>query len=301
MIANVMNSIKAKLYERNSSPLLGAFVLSWCIWNFRLLMVIFSEATIQDKLSLIENKKTAYIDYFVFDNCASWKILCDIHPYLTQGILLPLISAIAFIFVYPKPAKWIYSYWRTEQKNLREERQKIEDEELLSEEESREVKLDALKAVSIVSEEYEKKIDELNTKIDLLNRENHSHLETIKELNREAQEPTNELVLEKSENNQPTISELEYAILNEISDQPQGCSQDEIVGFIEFHFDGKKDKDEVIYTTERLNQRGLVGSFYTGGESIYEITHEGRGELLKYRRTLKTLDTKPEPKAKVEE
>ncbi len=51
--------------------------------------------------------------------------------------ILPVISAAAFILLFPFPARWAYSYTRGKQKELKEIRQKIEDEEPLTQAEAK--------------------------------------------------------------------------------------------------------------------------------------------------------------------
>jgi hypothetical protein len=41
MFDDAIKSIRAELYERVASPLLGSFIVSWLIWNYRLILLIF--------------------------------------------------------------------------------------------------------------------------------------------------------------------------------------------------------------------------------------------------------------------
>lgn len=127
MIKDVLNSIKAHLYERASSPLLGAFVISWGIWNYRFLLVLSSSLSIEEKFSYIDTK-----------------IFCDTYTFLLYGGIYPVLTALLFIFAYPYPAKWVYEYSRNRQRELKEIRQKIDDETPLTKEESRNIKREAL-------------------------------------------------------------------------------------------------------------------------------------------------------------
>jgi len=40
MITDILNSIKANLYERVTSPLVGTFLFSWIIFNWRIPIVL---------------------------------------------------------------------------------------------------------------------------------------------------------------------------------------------------------------------------------------------------------------------
>lgn len=123
MFDELSKSIKASLYDRTVSPLFGAFAVSWAVWNYRLLLVILAAEPVTKKFRIID--ETLYPSI-----------------YAKFGFLLmgPLITAVIFLFVYPYPAKFVYRFWRTQKRDLRSIRQKIEDETLLSVEESREIR-----------------------------------------------------------------------------------------------------------------------------------------------------------------
>ena len=55
---------------------------------------------------------------------------------MEKGMILPLFCALAFIFVYPHPARWVYAYWQREQQKEKLLRDKIEGQKLLTVEES---------------------------------------------------------------------------------------------------------------------------------------------------------------------
>ncbi|MFT3955643.1 MAG: hypothetical protein QM722_15030 [Piscinibacter sp.] len=120
MFADVINSIKATLYDRTSSPLFGAFALSWAGWNFRLLLVFFSEGNYAEKL--------IYVTGILYR---------DELAYFLSFLLYPLATAVIVIYAYPIPARKVYEYTARQQKKLRELRQAIEGDELISVEEAR--------------------------------------------------------------------------------------------------------------------------------------------------------------------
>lgn len=54
MLDELSNSVKATLYERLSSPLAGAFLLSWGVWNWRpLLVLVASSASVEDRIEYV--------------------------------------------------------------------------------------------------------------------------------------------------------------------------------------------------------------------------------------------------------
>jgi hypothetical protein len=123
MIDDLSKTIKAQLYERINSPLLGSFVLSWATWNYKFIIVLFSAMSVE--------KTFAYIDQTLYP---TWLY--------ASGMLLigPAITAALIIFVYPYPAKFVYEYARKRQKELKEIQQRIDDETPLTKEEAREIR-----------------------------------------------------------------------------------------------------------------------------------------------------------------
>jgi hypothetical protein len=60
---DIIKSIKAFLYDRSSSPLFGAFIISWMAWNYRLLMLVLSDTEIDKKFKDIDK----YFDPVVWE------------------------------------------------------------------------------------------------------------------------------------------------------------------------------------------------------------------------------------------
>lgn len=147
MIEDISKSIKANMYERATSPLFGAFAISWAIWNYKTVLAIFSSMKVKEKVSYIENEIYA----------SEWSLILE-------GASYPLISAVLFILIYPHPAKWIYEYWNNQQKKLKEIKQKIEDDTPLTLDESREIRRELLRLES----DYDEEITKKNTEIDRL-------------------------------------------------------------------------------------------------------------------------------------
>lgn len=140
MFEDFAKDIKAQLYERVRSPLLGAFAFSWVLWNHRLIMAFFSEMKFAEKI--------AYFD--------------DIYPTLYDfwicGVVPPLLFALGYIFLYPYPARWIYNYSARQDIRLKEARNKIEDITPLSQEQAKALR----KLMSNQAIEHQKEIQELD-------------------------------------------------------------------------------------------------------------------------------------------
>lgn len=144
MIQDMSQSIKATLYERVSSPLFGAVVVSWSLWNYKFLMVLFSNLEI--------TKKFDYLSVNFFHNFESvfW-----------SGFYLPICSALAFLLIYPIPAKIVYENALTQQRNLKKIKLSIEDETPLTIEESRNIRRRMLNVENSFSDEIERKDNEI--------------------------------------------------------------------------------------------------------------------------------------------
>ena len=120
---NILQSIKAHLYDRTTSPLSGAFLISWGIWNYKFIVVLFSSLSVDEKFEYISS--VLYVTWL---------------DYSLTGVVFPLITTVFLLFVYPYPSKLVYEFWRNRQKELKEIKQKIEDETPLTIEETREVR-----------------------------------------------------------------------------------------------------------------------------------------------------------------
>lgn len=146
---DAIKSIKAYLYDRESSPLTGAYLISWCIWNFKFILIIFSSDTIHIKFLNIESylfEPSYFFDY------SQW--LGPIWVYF-----IPLGLALLYLIVLPKFSIKIYEISLENRKKLNEKKQKFETQRLLTEEES----INIRRKIYKISEEYEvelKKKDE---------------------------------------------------------------------------------------------------------------------------------------------
>lgn len=144
MFEDIIKSIRAHLYERTTSPLLGTFIISWLAWNYRFVFVLFSELEVDFKFD--------YISAFIFYN--SWACF-------SYGFLYPLLTTGFFIFVFPFPSKWVFIFWRNRQVELKKKRQQIDGEELLSKKESILIK----KKLINLEREHAKEIDDRDREI----------------------------------------------------------------------------------------------------------------------------------------
>jgi hypothetical protein len=83
-IKDLWNSIRLNLLDRLGNPLVGAFGLAWCVWNFRLLLVAFGDGEWKPKIEYIDNSLMA-----------RWS------DWLVHGYLAPLFFALIWVFAFP--------------------------------------------------------------------------------------------------------------------------------------------------------------------------------------------------------
>ncbi|MND87508.1 hypothetical protein D3C76_528290 [compost metagenome] len=143
MLNDIATSIKAQLYDRVSSPLLGSFIISWCLWNWKFLLILTS--------GLSATEKILYIDLNIFNS---------IPKYILNGLAAPSAITLLIIYVYPIPARIIYRITRGHQRDLKEIQQTIDDETPMPLAEARELRQLLRSVQTQHEEELARKISE---------------------------------------------------------------------------------------------------------------------------------------------
>jgi hypothetical protein len=144
MFDDILKAAREQVTERLNSPIIGSFVVSWCLWNYKFLVILFSSATVQQTFSLI--------DSLIFPNTLS---------ILGRGFLFPGLTAAAYIFLYPYPSNYAYGFTRRRQREQNKLRQQIENETLLTVEESRRIRDDIVRA----ERKHREELDRLNEEL----------------------------------------------------------------------------------------------------------------------------------------
>lgn len=151
---DVVKSIKAHLYDRVVSPLFGAFLISWCIWNYRVIFVLLSSEIIQYKFNYIDEYYSSFFYYGSF----------SVSKLLLIGIAAPVFSAFLYIYAYPFLALPVYKFSLSRQKRLNEVKNEIEGNTLLTLDKSRRIIQDAKK----MQIEYNKQMEIAEEEIESL-------------------------------------------------------------------------------------------------------------------------------------
>jgi hypothetical protein len=105
MFDELKKSISALLYERTTSPLFGTLVVSWSVWNWKIIYLTFFIS----ENKLIGKNKIEYISENYNDNCNLYWF-----PLISTAILITLIPFIS------NGAYWIsikFLKWKKDKKN----------------------------------------------------------------------------------------------------------------------------------------------------------------------------------------
>lgn len=247
MLEEFSKTVKAQLYERASSPLLGSFTIAWCIWNHRFIMVIFSELSFQEKIR--------YIDFHIF---GGWQ------ESLVNGIGIPLAAALFMILVYPWPSRFLYSYWRRQQNKLKTDQQIIDGDVLLSVDESREIRQAEIK----MKIEFDAQLRTKNEEIAILK----ATIDNLREKN-ELKKPEPEKIV----NTNNDLSKSQMELLDLIS-KNDGIHKKTTI---------KKSGDALLVEFDfgELLSRNLTKESYDSSVNDYKvrITHDGTKKLIDAR------------------
>ncbi|NMD53860.1 hypothetical protein HG547_19855 [Shewanella sp. DNRA4] len=123
MFEDISNAIKATLYERVSSPFISSFVLSWCVFNYKILFILFSNMDTRYKFYEIEVLQLQPQKILGFD--------FSFYPYV---FLFPFLTAIFYTLVFPFIEIGLTYVWMKGQKLVKSTKVTIEDETPISQE-----------------------------------------------------------------------------------------------------------------------------------------------------------------------
>ena len=156
MLEDLTDALRSQLKDRIGNPLSGAFAISWIAWNYKFILAAFSSLDIREKLEFIDS------NFFV----DPWS-LTDPNSLLLRGIVFPALTALAYLLVYPYPSMAVYRLVTTHKLRLRSARQEIEDQRLLSVEESR----DLYRQLASVRAERDKEVSDLRAQTSALQKQ----------------------------------------------------------------------------------------------------------------------------------
>jgi hypothetical protein len=153
-----VKSIKAFLYDRTTSPLFGAYATAWCCWNYRVIVAVLNGDTgLESKMKFIDDYFGVVTYQIGSNNYYVW-------GQVIHGILGPILLTLLYLFIYPLLAKPVYEHSLGKQKELREIKQSIENQRLLTVEESRKI----MTEIEQVRYKAEKDVQERDDRIRVL-------------------------------------------------------------------------------------------------------------------------------------
>lgn len=248
MFNEIVTSIKAQLYERAASPLLGSFLLSWSVWNYKFVMLVFSNVQILEKYRI--TSEVLYISP---------------KQAILMNIVFPTITALAYIFIYPYPAKYVFQFSRNRQKEISIIKKQIEAETLLTAEEARAIR----REIYVLEAELEKELNRKNNEIESLKQE----LAELRDTDLDNLNNSKENAKVTISTDDPTDEELEVLI---------SVGREDQVGETELLESIKVNAVKGKYLLGELVNREYLKRSYNQGQRAYsyELTHKGRTLLV---------------------
>lgn len=241
MLEDLPKNVLSQISERMANPLSGSFVISWAAWNYKFIVILFSNNTVIDTFRLIEE-----ISFPTIGSIA------------THGIAYPLITALAYLFLYPYPAKFVYKFTRERQRDIAVIRQQIEDETPLTRAESGEIR----RLNRQLQDEHSKAMELQATHIlDLKN-----ELAARSSSSAPAPEPTE---VEKEIN----ITPDEFELLC-------GFRESEHILLVDIIDSSHWNRVKTEFTLGELVQKGYLKVRGGGSSAKYELTHHGRRVIV---------------------
>lgn len=260
MLTDTLKSIRKNVNEKVVSPLSGSFIASWVIWNYRFVLLIFSGEPIQTKFRLIDTV-----------------LFTEKYQIFGQGLLFPLLTSIAYIYLYPFPARYAYIFSKKWQNKLILDRREIEDEIPLTEKESRQIRLDNY----AMQEDFDEKTFRKDQRIKDLIAENDL-------LKRPASSPAKEPATPPKKKLRPSktpkkqfdiiLTKSQEVIFRAIATSKAALKVSDVIKGLEPH----QDQVHIIHDLEVLVDLNLINTDF-GPETDYSdltVSKEGRAYIV---------------------
>lgn len=247
MIEDILQSAKQTAAERFSSPLIGAFLVSWAGWNWKFLVILFSDATVTTTFDLVH--RLAFPD---------WTAI------LLKGFALPLITSLAYVFLYPYPARFVYEFTLMRQRETNETKQRVSNDTLLTLEDSIQLRSE------IVNLDRRSRME-----IKGLNEEIFS-LKAALDKNINSKDP---ISLSKINHSATGLTPHEFLLLSTVNDK--GGEIEEKLLTRSFN----EDRVTIEFRLGELKKRELVDIRQKSSGNTVIFTHEGRRAFLNYKKS----------------
>ncbi|MGC1175774.1 hypothetical protein [Polaromonas sp.] len=113
-LKDIWASVLAHVSERTTNPLSFSFTVSWAAWNYRFLVVLFSAES--------PAKTFSQIDAIYASGWARWG----------SGFLAPLLTALAYVYLYPYLTEKVVQFYRARQIAIANAVKKVEGNRLMT-------------------------------------------------------------------------------------------------------------------------------------------------------------------------
>lgn len=248
ILEDIIGTAKQSIGERLSSPLISSFAISWVLWNWKFLVIMFSTASVTQTFQMVEQH--------------SFSGSKDV---LLNGFFLPLISSLIYVFAYPYPAKFIYGYTLKRQREIDQLKQKINDETPLTIEDSQKLRAEYV--------EYEKKNYEQISKLN----EEIARLNSILDKTNKVEMANSKSSRDIRKNSLATydVTKSQLALLKLLADSKLPAKEERLIS------NSDASRVQAEYDLGELLRIKLIDkSFDFQGEAMIDFTHDGRGVLL---------------------
>lgn len=152
MLKELQDSVKARLYDFQSTPFLASVIISWILINHKYLMIYFSDYDLKKRIELLNGVHNEWWLYLIF------------------FYILPISFGFFYVYCYPWMNQKFYDFTLQKRKKLKEIKQKIEDEMPFSQKEANELmqinftlqneKDELYRKYNVLKQEYEVKLEE---------------------------------------------------------------------------------------------------------------------------------------------
>ncbi|HUW50573.1 MAG TPA: hypothetical protein VMV75_06125 [Sulfuricella sp.] len=247
MFEDVLKTVQSQINERLSSPLMGSFVISWCFWNYKFLVILFSAASVTNTFLLVNS--------IAFPDTTS---------VVLNGVIYPLLTAALYIFVYPYPAKYVYKFTRKKQKEILEIKRRIEDETPLTLEESRKIRSDLFK----VELEYSQELEQKDKEIERLK----SEIASTRSVLPTETAPSNSV-------SPVSITPSQLSLLRQVEHLKGQAPEKRLIS------QSQESQVKTEFDLGELEKMGFLTHRYKSSlsDNVYEFTHDGRSYLVRHQ------------------
>ena len=253
---DLLGGVRSLLKERLVSPLLPSFTLSWIFWNYRTVVAVFSDEDLEKKFAAIDSQYPTLLIHF------------------RDGALIPLVFALAYIYLYPIVSVRVYKHSLERQLKLRKARQDVENKKVLDEEEKQRLLAFTYDQKAESQKELDKQqmiIEQLRAKIAELENITRANPPLISE-QQGLPDPGKILYpTELTEDKFKVLGALSYAEDNEI----ETTEEKDLRNLI------KAPVTELRIIIEDLERSRLIQKRFIGNKTCYVLTHEGRVAFIK--------------------